>query len=224
MQKPDLIDSHSSFELMGLTHRIKKPTNIAPYPTVVMLHGRFGNEDVMWVFERTLPSNWLVISVRAPLEDKSGFSWHIMGKDWPTLAEFDDAATAVSNFIHALPQQYNADPNQIYLMGFSQGAATAFATAIKYPGLVQGIAGLVGFLPVEADSAIGDLPLEDLPIFMAVGKEDPTIPVQLARDSGKKLIAAGANLTYQEYETGHKLNREGLQQLKDWWESQNQSI
>ncbi|MCP5095047.1 MAG: hypothetical protein GY943_05810 [Chloroflexi bacterium] len=223
MQKSQLINNGAILAATGLIHRVKKPTDHAPHPTIIMLHGRFGNEDVMWIFAHTLPPDWLVISVRAPLQDRSGFSWHLMGNEWPTLAEFDDAATAVSHFIHALPQQYNADPEQIHLMGFSQGAATAFATAIKNPGLVQGIAGLVGFLPLEADTAVEVLPLEALPIFMAVGKQDPTIPVQLARTSGKKLIAAGANLTYEEFETGHKLNGEGMRKLKDWWDICNQS-
>ena len=37
---------------------------------------------------------------------------------------------AVTRFIHALPSLYNADPQQIYLMGFSQGAATAYALSL----------------------------------------------------------------------------------------------
>jgi phospholipase/carboxylesterase len=219
MKKPLLIESGPALETTGLIHRVKEPDKKVSRRTVVMIHGRLGNEDVMWVFARTLPPDWLVLSIRAPIQEKDGFSWHLMDNDWPHLEAFDDAVTVVSRFIRTLPQQYNADPNQIYLMGFSQGAAVAFATAIKHQGIIKGIAGLVGFLPMMEDNSFEHLPLIDLPVFMAVGKQDPTIPVQLARNSGKTVIAAGANLEYHELDTGHKLNSDGMQKLAAWWNS-----
>ena len=57
-------------------------------------------------------------------------------------------------------------------MGFSQGAAASLAIAIRETELVQGIASLVGFMPLQADVAIEEARLTDLPVFMAVGTED----------------------------------------------------
>lgn len=202
-----------------LPHRVLKPENPGPHPTVVMIHGYLGNEDVMWVFSQTLPKDWLLVAPRAIFqENEHSFSWHPRqsGK-WPTLEDFDTAVSHLSHFIKTLPQRLDADPKQIYLMGFSQGAAAAFALAIREPGCVQGIASLVGFMPRQIDDAIHQTKLADLPVFMAVGTEDDQVPLEIARECGKAVRAMGAFLEYREYETGHKLNREGMRKLKKWW-------
>lgn len=215
---PKLVTTISVINQAGLIHRVWQPPGDGPFPTVVLLHGRSGDENVMWVFGRTLPETWLQVAPRAIKPDPDGgYAWHPRGQDeWPSLAEFDEAVTAVARFIRALPALYNADPNRIYLMGFSQGAATAYATAMRQPELVRGIAGLVGFLPEECglqETAV----LRDLPIFMAVGKEDPLIPYQRAQQCAQSLQEAGAALTYKEYETGHRLNAAATRDLQIWW-------
>jgi phospholipase/carboxylesterase len=216
---PELVRSGWAYETAGLVHRVLVPEGEKPYPTAVMLHGLRGNEDVMWVFQRAVPKEWLVVAPRANKSDPvGGYAWHPRQPDeWPTLAMFDEAVTAVVRFINALPELYGADPSRIYLMGFSQGAATAFATAMRHPGLVQGVAGLVGFTPEDCQVEVGAGILEGLPVFMAVGLEDETIPVDRSRKSAEVLEEAGANLVYDEYETGHKLNAHGMRDLKDWF-------
>lgn len=216
--KPTLVENGPVFEATKLVHRVLSPEREGPFPTVVMIHGRLGNEDVMWIFARTLPPNFQIISVRAIFEEEDGYSWNPPLGRLPTLNEMDDAVTAVTHFIQMLPKVYQADPEQIYLMGFSQGAAASFATAIKNPDLVQGIAALVGFLPEVNDELIDQKPLDSLPVFMAVGAKDDTISLDVSRQSGKALRSAGADLTYEEFQTGHKLNGAGMRQLKSWWE------
>ena len=120
---PKLISNVQVIQQAGLIHRVQRPEGDGPFPTVVMLHGRAGTEDVMWVFANTLPQNWLVVAPRGiRIDPDGGFDWRPRGHDeWPPLTAFDEAVTAVTRFIHAMPALYNADPEQIYLMGFSQG-------------------------------------------------------------------------------------------------------
>jgi phospholipase/carboxylesterase len=216
-RSPKLVTAVNIINQTGLIHRVAQPSGDGPFPTVVLLHGRSGDEDVMWVFANSLPPGWLLVAPRGIKPDPDGgYTWHPRGQDeWPSLAQFDEGVTAVVRFLHALPDLYKADPAQIYLMGFSQGAALAYAVALRQPGLVQGIAALVGFMPddVGKETAV----LRDLPIFMAVGKSDPLIPYQIAQRCADTLRAAGANLTYGEYDTGHRLNAEATNDLKEWW-------
>lgn len=216
---PKLVTAVPVIEQAGLIHRVQQPVDDGPFPTVVMLHGRSGNEDVMWVFAKSCPPGWLLVAPRAIKPDPDGgFAWHPRGKDeWPSLDRFDEAVTAVTRFIRALPDLYHADPQRIYLMGFSQGAATAYATALRHPRLVQGIAGLVGFVPEECGAELETAVLRDLPIFMAVGREDPLIPYERAQACAQTLRAAQADLTLREYDTGHRLNAAGMHDLRDWW-------
>jgi phospholipase/carboxylesterase len=224
--EPLLIDSGPALEATGLLHRVLKPAIAGPHPTVVMLHGRSGGEDAMWVFARTLPANWLVVSPRGIKPDPSGgFAWHPRQRDeWPPLAMFEEAVEAITRFILALPLTHDANPAQIYLMGFSQGAAAAYAVAMNHPKAVRGIAGLVGFVPVQCDAAVETAVLRDLPIFMAVGVEDPYIPHSRAQNCAQTLRDTGADLTYREYQTGHRLNAQGVRDLKAWWAEQKEVI
>ncbi|GJM41378.1 MAG: phospholipase/carboxylesterase [Ardenticatenaceae bacterium] len=202
-----------------LPHRLLKPEKPGPHPTLIMIHGYLGNEDVMWIFQQTLPADWLLVAPRAIVQEgDNSFSWHPQQKgDWPALTDFDTAVDYLIQFIDTLPEKYNADPEQIYLMGFSQGAAASFAVAIREPERIKGIASLVGFMPREVEDAIDTAVLTDLPVFMAVGKEDESVPLEIARESGKAARAMGAFLEYREYETGHKLNGAGMRKLKQWW-------
>lgn len=215
--KPQQVIDGPDRAATGMIHYVSRPTTSGPHPTVVMLHGRFGNEKVMWVFQRTIPAHWLVLAPRAIKADpRGGFTWTVDdGNPWPSLAAFNEAVTAVANFLHALPAVYEGDPQKTYLMGFSQGAAVAYATAMRHPGLVQGVAGLVGFIPQDCDTHNLSA-LRDLPIFMAVGKKDPLIPYEKALNCAQMLREAGAALEYQEYDTGHKLNAQGMRDLAKW--------
>jgi phospholipase/carboxylesterase len=173
----------------------------------------------MWIFSRVLPKDWLIVAPRGIKPDPAGgWAWHSRQRDeWPALAMFDEAVTAVTSFIHTLPERYDSDPDRIYLMGFSQGAATAYAVAMGHPDLVQGIAGLVGFVPVECDAAIEIAVLKNLPIFMAVGRTDRYIPFTRAQGCAQTLRDSGADLTFRDYDTGHRLNAQGVRDLKSWW-------
>lgn len=218
--EPRLIDQGEALARAGLVHRVAEPAGPGPHPTVVMLHGRAGNEDVMWIFARAVPAGWLLVAPRAIKEDpQGGYSWRLRERDeWPTLVQFDVPVGAVVDFIRSLPDLYNADPDNVYLMGFSQGAATAYALAMRHPDLVQGIAGLVGFVPMECDDLLAAEPLEGLPIFMAVGKEDPRIPYSRSLACAHTLQMVGAELDYHEYEMGHRLNARAMRHLEAWWQ------
>ena len=216
---PLLVNAGPALAHSGLVHRVDVPAGRRPFPTVVMLHGRSGDQDAMWIFRPALPAGWLVVSPRGIKRDPAGgYAWHPRQRDeWPPLAMFDQAVVALVRFIKSLPVLYGADAGRIYLMGFSQGAATAYATAMGHRGLVQGIAGLVGFVPVKCDAAIETRVLRDLPIFAAVGKEDPFIPLNRARGCAETLRASGADLSYNEYEVGHRISAQGMRDLRTWW-------
>jgi predicted esterase len=217
-----LVSDGPAFDLAGLVHRVREPASPGPRRTVVMLHGRSGDESVMWVFTRSVPGRWLIAAPRGLKPDPDGgYAWHPRKRDeWPPLAMFDEAAAAVARLVRALPELYHADPAGVYLMGFSQGAAAAYATAIRNPGLIRGIAGIVGFMPVMPD-ALDAAPLSGLPIFVAVGRRDPLIPPEIAQACERTLRVAGARLEYHAYDTGHKLDVRGMQALKQWWKERD---
>lgn len=217
-QEPLAVRSGPALLAAGLVHNVQVPQTPGPYPTVVMLHGRFGNEEVMWIFRRTIPHSWLVVAPRAPLGDPNGgYSWYKQAYgEWPPRPAFDEAVERVVQFINALPALYNADAERIYLMGFSQGAAVSYCTALRHPGLVRGIAGLVSFAPADDGSDITG-GMAELPVFMAVGRQDKIVPYEKSLETKRILQQADADLAYNEYDTGHKMTPEAMRDLQAWW-------
>jgi len=215
----ELVADGPALQAAGLVHRVRRPDGGGPHPTIVMLHGRHGDEDAMWLLSPALPPDWLVVAPRAPLSDPyGGYDWRPRRPDeWPTLRDFDDSVTAVVHLIGALPDLYDADPRAMYLMGFSQGAATAYATALAEPELIRGIAGIVGFVPTRCEELAAVKPMEGLPVFMAVGRRDPLIPLPVTQSCARTLSEVGADLSYKEYDVGHKLSSQGMRDLRAWW-------
>ncbi len=215
---PQLVLSGPEYYETGLAYRYQMPAGPGPYPLAVLLHGRLGDEDVMWVFRRVVPRPWLVVAPRAIVpESPRGFSWHAQPHgQWPALPEFDPAVDALLRFLAAMPRLYNADPDRTVLMGFSQGAAVAYATALRRPSAARGIAGLVGFVPRVAPEAVAGR-LAGLPVFMAAGAYDETVPPAESRRSAAVLRAAGADLDAREYPTGHKMTPDALDDLQAWF-------
>ncbi len=219
-EHPQLVTSGIAFAEAGLAHRVWEPDGEGPHPTIVMNHGRSGTEDVTWVFARTLPQEWLIVSPRALYSDyRGGYSWDVRPEgEWPSVDAFTPAVAALDQFIHALPELYQADLSRLYLLGFSQGAAVSYTYAMRHPNIVKGIAGLVGLMPtgVMDDPDLNNL--RDLAVMMLVGRKDSTIPLPVADECATTLIKAGARLDYRAYNTGHKLNAQGMRDLKQWWQ------
>ena len=188
---PSKVDDPQYLQESGLdlVHRVLEPVTgadsaLGPRPTIVMLHGMGGDERVMWIFASKLPTDWLIVAPRAihPAPGMDGYAWQPRGHDeWPDIQAFRPAADAVASFVGALPAAYGADPHRTYLLGFSQGAATAFALAMLRPGTVAGIGSLVGFAPEAPKPLVDTHPLADLPVFMAAGTADPLVHIAVAR-------------------------------------------
>ena len=218
MRTPRLVTHGAGVAASGLIHRVLEPEGFGPFPTILMLHGWKGDEDVMWVFQNRLPKGWLLVAPRAILSDpEGGFTWFEQLPTWPPLSHFDLAKAALDQFIAALPELYDADLDNLYLMGFSQGAGLSIALALQEPTQFHGLVSLVGFAPQVEDELLAAKPLLNMPTLMAVGRQDNSIPAQIADHCRRTLTQAGADLTYREYDTGHRLNRDGMHDLAAWW-------
>ena len=227
-----LVEHESAAYITGLPHRITPfseeltlTTNKGKLPpTAILLHGRHGDERVPWIFARTIPKHWTLVAPRGiefepeTPKHETGYSWMTMPEaGWPTWDAFDDGVEALHEFILGLDQVYPIDMTRLYLLGFSQGGALAINWAVRYPELVKGVALLVGFSPEPELELNIDNRLEELPVFMAVGQKDERIPLHIAHQTRNMLARLGASLTYEEYDTGHKLNSAGMRDLTDWW-------
>jgi phospholipase/carboxylesterase len=200
---------------LELVHRARVPQGGQEprWPAVVMIHGWLGNENVMSIFERTVPASVAIISPRAPIEVEAGsYGWFKLNEP----DTFDAGLGALERFVRALPEAYPLDPARLVLMGFSQGAAMSLSLLLKEPPLVMAVASLAGFLPREALRWATPGRAAGKRVFMAHGTDDDTVPVAWARDAAGRLRESGAAVDLREYTVGHKLNAQGTRDLRHW--------
>ncbi len=199
--------------MLNLVYRSRLSDAHSMPPAVVMVHGWLGNETVMWAFEHTLPAEAAAFSPRGPVAAEGGYGWWQGREDPDGLRE---GLAALREFITRLPEAHPVDPARITLMGFSQGAAVCGALLLSDPGLVRGAALLAGFLPTPAEAWAQPGLLSGRRVFIAHGAADDTVPVAAARRAREVFTLAGAALTYGEYPVAHKLNPQGLRDLRRW--------
>jgi predicted esterase len=53
---------------------------------------------------------------------------------------------------------------------------------------------------------------------MAAGRSDHYIPFTRTQGCAQTLRDSGADLTFRDYDTGHRLTAQGMRDLQSWWD------
>ena len=209
---------------LNLEYLIRKPTdNPDGPPLLIMLHGYGSNEQDLFSFAQELPSELLIVSVRAPLSiGFGGYAWYSINfeadrDNFSNLEEANTALKSIDVFIEGLLDKYKPDPTRIFLMGFSQGTILSLAYALNHPGKVQHVIALSGYvnqklikMPLEAST------YRDLDIFASHGTVDQVIPVEWARKIPEFLDKLNIEHVYKEYPVGHGVAPQNFFDLLSW--------
>ena len=106
---------------------------------------------------------------------------------------------------------------RIVLAGFSQGAAMALFTGLRYPDRLGGIIALSGYLPLTAALPDEAAPANrQLEVFQAHGRHDEVVPYALGHGSAEGLRAAGYRVDWREYAMAHQVCLEEVQDIGRW--------
>lgn len=203
---------------LGLIHRVRPsrlPATEQP-PVLIMLHGYEGTEDVTWIFARAADPDWLIIAPRAIHASTTGYSWFTLDPETRAATPDSVAASQVAfgRFLDQAVTHYGGDPGRVVLLGFSQGAAMSLIYGATHPDTIRGVVSLGGFIPKLGDLAIP--PLNNLPVLILHGTLDETIPVKYAERVRDRLTEAGAAVTFETSEIGHKVSAQGMRTLTTW--------
>jgi phospholipase/carboxylesterase len=204
------------------TLRVRASTSPSPR-LMLLIHGLTGDENSMWVFARNLSADYWMVAPRAAHTselEQGGYSWRppdSEAEDRPRLEQLRDSAEALIRLVDEYAASVGLQADVFDLMGFSQGAGMSSVLAFLYPGRIQKVAILAGFVPGGLEELVSQRPLDGKPFFVAHGTKDETVPVARARDSIEILEQAGAQVTYCEDNVGHKVSASCLRALKDFF-------
>jgi phospholipase/carboxylesterase len=198
-----------------LVHRLR-PASGEPAGALVLLHGRGADELDLWPLLDLLdPERRLVgLTPGAPLHlPPGGRHWYMVPRVGFPEPEGFRASYAL---LDALPELTGVPWERTVVGGFSQGAVMAYALGLgagrPTPAAVVAMSGFIPTVP----SWEADLDRPGLPVWVSHGRQDPIIPVELAREARARLEPSPVELTYRESDGGHYVEPAVMAELPAW--------
>lgn len=214
LNEPELID------IDGWPFRVKPAKNPEnPARVLLLLHGYLGNENVMWIFTKSIPKTYNLLAPRAPIRlGPDQYTWHLIEPQWPGL--FSTYQPLAENLLSRADQwvlENDLTVDKYEVMGFSQGAVFAYALSFLFPDRINKVAALAGFIPQNWQPELRNLSLSDESFFIAHGTQDETVPFDKAKQAAEYLKEKSARVTFCEANTGHKFGANCFDGLDDFF-------
>ena len=208
---------------LPLVHLVRQPIiEAGTPPLLLLLHGIGSNEHDLYGLAPFLDKRFLIISVRAPNKLGPGsYAWFEVDftPQGPVIKpeQAESSHKTLIIFLKEAITAYGADPKQVYLMGFSQGAIMSASVALIQPELVAGAVLMSGRIPLEIRQLIAsNEELSGFPFLVVHGTADMVLPITYGRDSRELLSSLPVDLTYHEYPMGHEVSQESLSDVTTW--------
>ena len=212
-------------EDLSLFHLIKQPkSNTGKAAALFLFHGYGSDENDLFSFADELPSNLFIISARAPYAMQPyGNAWYAI--HWDNSGKFSDDKQAIESrelirkFILEATEAYDLDPENINLLGFSQGSILSYAVAISYPKLIKNVVALSGYVNqdiLKEDYTSNDF--SEIEFYCSHGSVDQVIPVDWARKTQPFLEKLSIKNQYSEFPVGHGVAPQNFFEFKSWLE------
>jgi phospholipase/carboxylesterase len=187
-------------------------------PLLILLHGRGADENDLFALGPAIDSRFAIAAVRAPLTtDEGGYTWSESRTPGRYIGEsLRVTLTWVQTWLASLATG-RAEPQDVYLLGFSAGMAMASALILDEPARYAGAVLLSGTLPFDTDLPIIKDRLAGMPIFYGHGSFDRVIPADLVTRSAKYLReSSGARLEIRTYPIAHEISDAEVRDINAW--------
>jgi phospholipase/carboxylesterase len=176
-------------------HTWGAPINAAT-PVAVLLHGRGGSAlDMQGLVDALRLRDWSVIAPEA-----TGHSWYPRSFLVPRSANqpwLDSAHDAIESIVARCVAQ-SARPEQIALIGFSQGACLALDHASRFARRYRAVLAFTGGLIGEGDEPFqGEGDLAGTPVYLGSSDPDAHVPWARVARSAEHLSARGARVVLE---------------------------
>jgi phospholipase/carboxylesterase len=199
----------------------ERPAAGEPGGLLVLHHGRGADElDLLPLGDALDPERRLhLVTPRAPLVlGGPGYHWYVVPRvGYPDPDTFRAAYRWLADFHDALWQRTGMTPGQTILGGFSMGTVMSYALGLGSDRPAPaGILACSGFVPVVEGWSPSLADRRQLRVFVAHGRADPVIPVELARRACALLEEGGLAVDYHESDAAHQIDPAQLAAASGW--------
>jgi phospholipase/carboxylesterase len=207
-----------------LIYTIHLPPALEPdqkYPAVFALHGIGYNEQDILSAVVDLKERFILIGIRGHLAHNGGFAYYTLkeyGK--PDRDKFDQSIAMLKEFIAFALGQYPVDPQQMFLLGFSQGAILSMSLALILGNSVKGVAAMNGYIPAFVKEEFAIKPINKVSFFLSDGEWDHIFPPRIGKENYEYLSQYAKSVQYKTYPSGHEISAENRRDVAAWLRSQ----
>jgi phospholipase/carboxylesterase len=179
---------------------------------LIMIHGRgAGAHDILSIARHLKVPDFALVAPQA--ENRTWYPHSFLAPISENEPSFSKSLDDIHNVVVAV-QQNGIEKENIYFLGFSQGACLALEFtarhAARYGGIVAFTGGLIGDKVYEHHYA-GNF--ENTPIFIGTSDPDFHVPVERVNESEALLKKLGAAVTKKIYpDMGHTISQDEI----DW--------
>ena len=195
-----------------------------PAPLLIALHGYGANKrQMMREAKQIAPNEFALLSLQ-------GFHQHIkepkepggplrFGFGWLTNFHPEDSVAihhqALLDLIARLTAEGVADPQQIFLLGFSQTCALNYRFAFTHANILRGVIGICGGIPGDWETS-EDYQPTPAAVMHLTGTRDEFYPPARVADYEERLRLRAANLEFKSYDAAHEIVPAMREDLRTW--------
>ncbi len=195
-----------------------------PAPLLIALHGYGANKRQMMREAKLMaPESFAIISLQAPYQHmrdpkeeggpfRFGFGWVTNFRPEESHAIHHQALT---DLIKAAVKEGVADPDRIFLLGFSQSCALNYRYAFTHPGTLRAVVGICGGIPSdwENNPSYQTIPAD---VMHLAGTRDEFYSPDRIRDYEQQLGTRARSVAFKSYDAVHEIVQEMRVDVKQW--------
>ena len=173
-------------------------------PALFLLHGMGSNEEDLPQLVKDFENTHHIFSLRGPIVREPGYSFFEIEEVGKPIREiFDKIVLHIQSFIREAIIEYNLNPNDITILGFSQGAILSQTVALTMGDEISKVVALSGYIPEFVKTEYSKRSVDHLSIFISHGDFDYVIPSQWGIESKNYFETLNAKVTFKTYNEGH---------------------
>ncbi|MAV64306.1 MAG: hypothetical protein CBD97_01050 [Pelagibacteraceae bacterium TMED237] len=188
---------------------------------IIFIHGWGGNKNSFLPFIKNMKvskSQWFLPEAPYPIDkqpstnsNQYNTSTSLNQKSWTYkkangLWEINEPKKMLDNFLNDVVfANYNTE--NVYFIGFSQGAAICYEYVMGIKKKLGGIFPIGGFIFKNSNKKnLLSKENKNTPIIIGHGEKDDVIPIDKSKIAYKKLVKEKANVKFYKYTGGHKIS------------------
>lgn len=185
---------------------------VADAQTLLLLHGTGADENDLLALGRELSSDANLLSPRGMFLESGMNRFFERYPDGSFNEEsILSSVSELNSFLGNAATHYGFDPARVLAAGFSNGANTAAALLLLYPGALTSVVLFGSTKPFANISPQPDL--AEKSVWLANGDQDSYAPLSKSMAWVEELRGLGAEVVFLRHSGGHQISTQHVQEI-----------